>query len=1517
MIVLRAALAIVGAACLLSATASGQTSTREHADRQRTGASLSNRNLSHSSQDSALHTYTIEELIEYKDLYEQKRQRLVHERTQLREKGIKDMEIFLQNHTKSEILDKVLIRLAELYYEEALEDFARKQDAFLALSEQYDTGQVVEKPREPVKDYGRSLALYHRIVEEFPQSSLVDDALYNSAFLQEDLGERQQAVELYKSFVEKFHDSRYVPYALFRIGEYYFDPQVNDLETAIATYKEILKSGDNPKYNDALYRLGWSYYKLNRYPEAISFFTMLADDLTRAKILDPNSVISNPNLLEESIEYIGISFLDHLGAQAAANYFTNLGGRDYGVDVLKKIGDTYMKMKEEYESAIQTYRLLLRMYANDSEAPLVRAKVAEAYRYLEDEQRAYWERDSLFMSYREGSSWWAANTDEKVRATGRNLAEHAIRENINLLLRRADESRAAGLYSQSVQDSRKYLEAFPKDTMAALIHWNMALTLDTKLRDIDAAFDEYLTISNRYWNSRFQRMAAENAIALAQELVVSDSSRPEVMPLRLGEIREAVQSQAPDIGRVLDLEQRPLTRGDQKLAAALDNYIKLFPHAAETAERLAQAGAVYYNKNDFANSLKYFKTLLRHFPDGPDAPYAEYLVMESYFGKFDYKSCELVAKRIRAGGNNPEYVTKARQRLAESIFLQAEDLASREEHLEAAENYRRVYEEEPGVDFADLALYNAGLEFDQAREYTRAIETYSLLADNFRASQFYLGALNNLAFDYGELGDNVNAAITFERLASEEPDSSKAEVNLYNASVFFVKAEEWERAIRVNRKFVERYPNAKDASDLFYDIANYHLKLDDVDSANEVYGEYAAKFPDSPRVVETFYRRGEYYEGRSEMQRARQEYEKAIKNSDEFKAQAKDDNPFFASESHFRLTELKYRDFADIRFALPEAQMSLAKERKKNALKDVVEGYTRVSSYGTMRLYEATYKIGAAYEQFAQSWAEQEIGEIDLNRRIVAKKEANDLAADLYERSFTFYKNAAASLERIAREYEYNLPTEANDQEAAKASPVDSTLSVARQWIQQCRDKISEVLYDIAALNDESMRQLLNAPTPESMTGFTALEYRKQLLDKYVKPLLSDILAAHQRNILEAEALQLENAWVDLSRRQITQANNLLGDEYVKLSQHALVELGATMVEYQALIDQSDVRALELAEKQPNLIDFGNSFAQAAVQTYDETLRRAMAASISARALEATAEHLLEFVYRHASTADSLGGAAESARKSHLERFRNSGLEEFQDAAMLFEENVFALAESKKTLLALGFAAMKEYDIQSIWDERIMLALVRNDPGNYAQELGLQVAEVIFTTDESWLISAAYAASWNAPDFVQDGWQPAGISAGGVLLGDRDAKALWLDKLNGVAMHHDSTEAVPAEWQPQSVYFRKVFQVEGLPVSGEIHLRADDSYNLFVNGEFIARVSHNATDSVSDHSHDIANSLRGGNNVIALEVQDTDNSGGSLAAVISIRTLPGWERHQTELQLKKARREETLIFERGIIPNLQ
>jgi TolA-binding protein len=999
--------------------------------------------------DSAVASYSLEELQAYRQLYATTLATKQSQRVALRQRGIRDAELFITQNPRSRILDEVMMRLAELYYEQAQDDYLAAMSQYEEALAAFERGELATAPVEPRKDLSKPITLLQAVVENYPHSQYVDDALYNQAFILEELGQDTAAVALYQRVVDEFPEGKYTPNALMRIGEYYFNPPRNNLRKAVEVYEKILRFPDSPRYDEALYRLGWSHYRLSEFPQAVSYFTLLVDDLDRYSPLDPRGIFTNPALREEAVEYIALSFLDYGGASRAAEYLQEIGGRPYGAQVLKRMGDAYLKEKEEFENAIHAYNLLLAMYPQTPLAPTVQSRIVDAYRLLKREREAYIARNELVSLYSQGTSWWSQNTDPAVRAEAERMVEAALRDNIAFLYQKAEATGDRDFYEQAVSDSRKYLERFPADSSAPRIHWNMALTLDTHLHDYPAAYAEYLEISRKYWNSRYQRQAAENAIALAK-----DAAREE---LSAAEAQAAAARQQPQPGAVtresaatiharLVHPPTPLHPAEVRLAEAYDNYIMLFPHEPQTARMLVNAGALYYSHNQFKEALKYFKTLIKHFPDSEELANARYILMESYFGKMDFASAEVVAKRIIQDNPSPEMVVKARRRLAESVFLSAELLAESEEHSKAGQEFGRVVAEVPDIEFGDLSLFNAALEFDKAKEFSRAIEAYIELLARWPGSAYRYDALNNLAFDYREVGDSHNAALTYARLAELHPDQEKAKDALYNASVCFAAAEEWEEAIRVNRLFISRYPTARETEDLAFDIAGYYLKLKDWQKASEAYGEFVGSYPSSPRVVESYYRRGEYFLETGDRGRAAEEYRKAVSSHEELRGRGLTGNDFYAAEGLFALAELDYARFAAIELRLPKAQLQRALQEKRDMLLRLVKDYTRVASFGTVRLYEATYRVGTCYEEFARAYAQQEIPRMEPAEEVVARNEAADVAAQLYRRAVDSYRTSIGVLTRLADEYRRQLPVPPGA-DSLEVAAHDSVLRVANRWI--------------------------------------------------------------------------------------------------------------------------------------------------------------------------------------------------------------------------------------------------------------------------------------------------------------------------------------------------------------------------------------------------------------------------------------------------------------------------------------
>ncbi len=1427
--------------------------------------------------DSLLLDFSVEELLKIRTSYQAETERLLSEKDLLRGEAIEEIRYMLGFDWEIPGLDRVLLQLAELEYEEAVRIYGKAMDEYSEALTRFEAGELSEEPAEPAVDYERALKLYQRILNEFSQGEFAAAAHYNKAFLLEDSGQGKSAFRSFLAFLQNHPRSRFVPDALMRVAEYYFAPPRWEIEKAITYYERVLDHRDTPQYDAALYRLGWCYYKLSDYPAAISYFTVLADDVQRMKKLDPEVKYHLPVVRDEAVEYIGIGFLDFGGAEDAARYFDEIGGRGYGMMVFKKIADALMDSKEEYLDAIQAYEFLLAMYPETPQGPYIQTRIASAYEKLEDKRMARLTLADLSRRFGTDSGWWQRLAPNERKLAGRSI-EKSTRESINALLKEAEEQQDMQLYDQAISDSRSYLKSFPTDSHAVQVHWNMALALDSKVNRPEEAFTEYLSISGSYSGSEYQKQAAANAIALADMWVRRDS---------LGLATSAAGTEGEVIG---------LTESEERLILAANNFLKNFPDEEESAKILVRAGDLYYKKKDFKSAIQYFKTLAKHFPESQEMDYARYLIMESYFGKGDYESTELVAGRIK--NIDSEYAAKAGARVAESVFLQAETLSGSESHEQAAHEYLRLLDVAPDAEFADLALYNAGVEFEKSSDFNNAIAAYEKLISDFPQSQHFINSMNNLAFDYREIEDYANAGRTYEKLVTHATGDSMAQTALFNASVSYVQAEKWSRAISINNAYAERFPRAPDAADLLFDNARYHLKLDEVDSANAIYAQFSAKYPDSPKVIEAHYRRGQYYQEGDNAAAARAEFHTVLQKYETFQSRKLETDDFIVAEAQFELTRFKFDEFAAIELTLPESNLEAAKSRKKELLVQLTEDYTKVAGFGTHRLYEATFKMGQVYEIFARAWAEQELAATDETQRIVAKKDINRGAADLYQQAVQAYKDGATALQEFSIKRSQETPAHVEG-ELDKLSLEDSTLAAGKAWIVKCQGKVSESLYLMAELNTESLQLLRESPLPEGLSSLEQLIYRKEILHKAVAPLAQEIVAAHTHNIQESAQLGLENEWVDFSRKNVLKIGNIVPIETERLGTKALKSYSDMLVSYEQLIATDDEQAVDVAEQMTALLEFSSTSAQASARIFEQIWPALQTQAANAMASVEHEELLFSELYAYSVLADSLAEQAYQKRKHYEARFAEAEQINFEDAFFTFDDLHFTLNDGSEKVLTATYQISSDPAVPNSWRRRIGLALAKRNPAEYAEEMGLAMEELVIPSGSDWVVSSDSTGGWYQTDFADEQWSNA-YNEGLAANMNGSAQQIWLlDIDSGMLAAVDSsaqftpaaamdgaqqTALLGAVERPQTVYFRKSFELDGPAASGQLQIATDDSYTVYVNGEQVVQ----AVSTGAAQSHDLTGQLKLGRNTLAIKVVDADQSHGSLEAIVSVRTITDW-----------------------------
>jgi cellulose synthase operon protein C len=1348
-----------------------------------------------SGADSTFWPLSVQELQDYKKYYSRELDGLQAEKRALIRRGIETGERLLAEKSRSAYEDDILVRLGHLYAMQEKEDFF---DSLKARDER----TPAPSGAEPAPSYPRALAVFQRILDGFPKSEFVDDALYNQAFLEEETGRHDSANVRYRRLLSDYPQSQFAVEAAMRLGEYAFNPPVNDLENAVYYYKKVIEHTLSPRFPEALYKLGWSYYRLEQYPSAISYFTTLIETLGGEH--PEGQPVSAVDLTREAVDYIAIAFTDYGGPAKAAEYLKKLGNPAWGKDVLEKLGLIYMEDKEDYPSAVEAYEGLIRMAPFNADAPLIRQRIAECRLRMKDEAGAFETRQALFLSCRSGGAWWNAVLDGKARLQAYRLSEQALRDNFNWLLHRAEASqpRDSSLYRRAVDLGRTYLEAFPEDMNALSVRWNLAILLDTQLRDYKEALQEYLTISMLYAGEAYvetaragglpsTRDAAENAVVMADTLVRRE--RRHEAP--------AVSARADTSGPV------PLTDAEKWMVMATDNYIRLFPREPNTPVLLANTGALQFTHRNYDEALKYFKTLIRQFPDNPNREQVHFSILDSYMAGRDYSSAEIYGKKLAQEPEARPYLDRVRHRLAEAVFMNAQNLAGEGRSREAGAEFMRMALESPQADFADRALFNAGRSFDAVRDYDSAIQAYENLRASYPGSPRIADALQNVAVDLAEKGEFLKSAARYEELYWVRRPDSTARDALFNARLFYAKAEDWIKATEIGERYAVQYPGAPDAAAVFYQTAETALRTPNPGKALDIYARFGTLFPASPAGVELWVRLGRHFEEADSPDQAESWYRRAVSKNDSLRAAGGSGNPPFAADALFRICRIRDREYGRIVFRLPESDMKARMDRMQALMERQATDYARVASYRTDRMPESLYRIGETYERFARTWSEQEIPPMEPIARAVKEKTVRDRTVRVYGQGLEAYRAGLSVLSRL-------------NAEPAADGPSDSLRSAAVQWAERIRPKISETLYRIAGIHTATLSGLLGAPVPSNLSGLASLEYRSQVLVKVIRPIVEAAAQAHLRNLSVSDSLSLRNAWVDSSRSRIRETLGLIGRRYESLTWEALRQYRSELNRYAG--NPADPAALpeEWIDTVVNALELSQSYAKAALIFGKDGLERSAKIGTDPVPDSEARDRLMRFALRLSDTVRVMAAENASLADRTGKWAAASRLPEYEGVSAMLDDDRAYFSEYDKVLLEEAAETDRAFQPASPAGVRVRVRLIRTDPGAYLKKWNLSLLTLWVPSDSTWeagrIEAVAAAGSGSVPEPVV-GWAQAGVFPSTGKSDPGNAAAVRIGAARG-----DTLNARRA--------LRKTWEVNGWPVFSGARFATGSPARIRING---------------------------------------------------------------------------------------
>jgi tetratricopeptide (TPR) repeat protein len=769
--------------------------------------------------------------------------------------------------------------------------------------------------------YDRPIAMYEELIAQqnnaMPTKGIASDQLrYKLAKAYSLDGRNEEAAAVLDQLAEQNPDSKFIAETQFRRAEKAF--AAGDYRNAETFYNSVV-NGDNPSLQqNALYMQGWAQFKRGDYELALQSFTQVLDQLlvdARKPEQVPAVLASlgqaRNNLVKDTLRVMGLSLSYLDGAASIGALQKELGPRAYQHLLYEQLGELYLEQKRFSDSA-GTYKFFVENNPNSNFAPDFSIKTIIVYEQgnfpslILPAKQEFVERygiRSTFWTERNGALTTGAR--DFLHASLQELAqyEHAEAQR----LKTADRNAATAAYARAAVWYREFVQTFPQDSKASAMTFLLAEAL-YEAGDLPQALAAYEQVAYHYRDISHGAEAGYSAILLAQELVLAAQ---------------------PNIGETKQVWQL------RKITNAM-RFAETFPTDSRAVLVLAQAAPELLQQGLFQDAIDVSARVIAWQPAPPGALlFSTWLVTgHSRYELQEYAQAEqaywqvlqlLPAHGQTAGAPSEQDV---RERIAASIYQQAQTALAANTKAEAVTQLLRITEVTPATDVAIKARYDAGhylLELERWSEAEAVLLSFRRQHPQHELTASIPAKLVVIYQNQSKWQQAADELVLMERL-SNDPDIKRQ--SLIMGAELYEKSGNRAQAIEQYRRYANEYPQPL-AENL---EAQYRL--------TELYRE-------------------------SNNANQRQFWLQKLIETDRNAGNARSDRSrYLAASAASELAQPTYDEFARITLQLP---LKASLQRKRAALEKALKAQEQVLEYGVAEYAtRASFTIGEIYAQLSR-----------------------------------------------------------------------------------------------------------------------------------------------------------------------------------------------------------------------------------------------------------------------------------------------------------------------------------------------------------------------------------------------------------------------------------------------------------------------------------------------------------------------------------------------------------------------
>lgn len=825
-----------------------------------------------------------------------------------RDEAITSIQKLLPKQKNPEVRADLLFQLAELWWEKSR--FVNLKEEMPAFEKAYaEWGACVREKgekacsAEPRINNRKSelyrknaVDLYTQIIKDYPRYPRLDEVRFILAYNKYELCQAlegpaktttcAEAVATYRQLIALNPDSPFVSNAYVQLGEHYFNS--NQLREARKAFEEALALNDPRTATYAEYKLAWCDINSGDYKMAVERFQNVIAKGTREA--------DKVRLKDEALRDIIVAYRSEPDSRdAAIKYFQRVTGRDGSRDHVNRLANAYFDAGR-YDDAIETYRHLVGQYKFAAKAPDWQSRIVLSFDKKNDRGRVFEEMRTLVNNYRPGSDWHKANLSDKPAIEfAYSLTEEALYNLVTEYHQEAIKTKSVATYRLARDIYKEYIDNFPSTERSYQMRFYYAEILYA-LEEYQPAYDEYVKVAFDQERDDYKRVSATNMLLAAEKLVDIEAGRYVVQvndsTSKIDENKDkGVVTQKQIVkAATKDTQAEDLSPMEQQLIVACDQYNELIPNAEDEARVRLRAAVIYFDRAQFVEAADRFGYIINKWPQERSSATAAVLVLASLEIKEEWESLNKLSREFRdnkqlLAGNSREK-TELRTKLPVYVEGSQFKIASetndvKKDYPLAARQFREFVAEFPQSKFAPVALYNAFVIYQRAKELDTAIEMGEKLYADYRKwdtddakrrladddDELRPAIMPLLVFDlaktYEQTADFAKAAYWYEKFADEHGSDPRVADAQFNAALWRQGLGEYDAAIKTYEAYIKTYNKVTNAEDraklapahaVVFEIARIHEVKKEWKKAFDKYEEYKRAAPGRAEALNATYR---------------------------------------------------------------------------------------------------------------------------------------------------------------------------------------------------------------------------------------------------------------------------------------------------------------------------------------------------------------------------------------------------------------------------------------------------------------------------------------------------------------------------------------------------------------------------------------------------------------------------------------------------------------------------------------